>query len=272
MTPPGRLLQPPPGLLVFGLDPLGMRREWTEMQPHVYLLCYIERGTARMVTKDLDVPLAPGDVVLTGPREFRLLDVRGLVGWHLLFSPAEGFHAVRWHAMLKEACDAGPVFSVPPRRRERWSMWLRDVADELRDRRPGHEPAANAQLALVVIETWRLASLGADEEDPIVARMQAVIDRRYAEKLSLADVAAELGLSSAHLSRVIKAATDKTVMQWIEERRMREARRLLGGTDLPVETIAATVGFDDRSYFTRRFSRVHQVAPRHWRDAGRANG
>jgi AraC family transcriptional activator of pobA len=59
------------------------------------------------------------------------------------------------------------------------------------------------------------------------------------------------------------------VQDWIVERRMAQARRLLVETDLTVGEIASRVGYADPGYFTRLFRRMHGVTPLGWRAAGR---
>jgi AraC family transcriptional regulator, transcriptional activator of pobA len=59
------------------------------------------------------------------------------------------------------------------------------------------------------------------------------------------------------------------VQQWITERRMREARRLLADTDLTMSEVAHRVGYRDAGYFVRRFRAAHSVTPLAWRRAGR---
>jgi AraC-like DNA-binding protein len=49
---------------------------------------------------------------------------------------------------------------------------------------------------------------------------------------------------------------------------MAESRRLLAGTDLPIQQVARRVGFADPGYFARLFRRAHGTSPRRWR--GRA--
>jgi AraC family transcriptional regulator, transcriptional activator of pobA len=48
--------------------------------------------------------------------------------------------------------------------------------------------------------------------------------------------------SSGHLATLMKDRTGRTVGEWITERRMREARRLLLDGDLTVGGIAARLG------------------------------
>jgi AraC family transcriptional activator of pobA len=59
------------------------------------------------------------------------------------------------------------------------------------------------------------------------------------------------------------------VQQWIAERRMAQARRVLVETDLGVEEVGRRVGYDDPGYFVRSFRRTHGITPRGWRRAGR---
>ena len=79
--------------------------------------------------------------------------------------------------------------------------------------------------------------------EPMLADVFAVIDRRLGERLSLRDVAHEVGMTPGHLTTVVRRRTGRTVQEWIIERRMAEARILLEETDLPVAEIARRVGF-----------------------------
>jgi AraC family transcriptional activator of pobA len=78
-----------------------------------------------------------------------------------------------------------------------------------------------------------------------------------------------VGLSGGHLTTTVARKTGRTVQQWITERRLAEARRLLAGTDLTVQALAARTGYRDPSYFVRTFKREHGVTPADWRRAGR---
>jgi hypothetical protein len=60
------------------------------------------------------------------------------------------------------------------------------------------------------------------------------------------------------------------VVEWISERRMAEARRLLVETDESVENIGARIGYDGPTYFARRFRISHREFPAAWRRANRS--
>jgi len=100
--------------------------------------------------------------------------------------------------------------------------------------------------------------------EPLLAAVFDVVDARFHEPISLRDVADAVGLTTGHLTTVVGRRTGRTVQQWITERRMREARRLLADTDLTVTEIAPRVGYREAGYFVRRFRTAHGVTPGAW--------
>lgn len=91
------------------------------------------------------------------------------------------------------------------------------------------------------------------------------IEEHYQEPISLQDVAIAVGRSRAYLTDLVRKKTGKTVLNWIVERRMSEARRLLLETNQTIEWIAETVGYFDRRHFSRQFLRHHGTNPQEWR-------
>jgi AraC-like DNA-binding protein len=97
----------------------------------------------------------------------------------------------------------------------------------------------------------------------------AVIEERYPRVLSLRDVASAVNVSPGHLTSTVRRRTGRTVQEWITERRMLQARRLLATTALPVAEVGRRVGYPDPGYFARVFGRANGTSPARWRDAGR---
>ena len=54
-----------------------------------------------------------------------------------------------------------------------------------------------------------------------------------------------MSLTPGHLTTTVRRKTGRTVQDWIVERRMAQARRLLVETDLTVGALAARVGYLD---------------------------
>jgi len=107
------------------------------------------------------------------------------------------------------------------------------------------------------------------KDEPLLADVFAYIEAHYGEPISLKDVAWAISLTPAHLTTVVRRRTGRTVQEWIAERRLAEARRLLVETDLAVEEVGRRVGYVTPGYFVRSFRRAHGVTPLSWRRAGR---
>jgi AraC-like DNA-binding protein len=158
---------------------------------------------------------------------------------------------------------------VPADRRLLWDNAVRSIETELTAGQEGHRQAVLAHLTLLLIELARLARDVVGDlrrsGEPLLADVFAVIDLHHGEPLSLTDVAGEVGMTPGHLTTVVRRRTGRTVVEWIIERRMAEARGLLAETDLPVAEVARRVGVSDPGYFSRQFRRMHGTSPRNWR-------
>ncbi len=159
--------------------------------------------------------------------------------------------------------------TVPPERRPLWDNTISAIETELDQRQDGYRQAACAHLTLLLIDLARLAADVVGDlrrsGEPLLAEVFDVIEKRHTETLSLRDVAQEVGMTPGYLTTVVRRRTGRTVQEWILQRRMTEARRLLSATDLPISEIARRVGLSDPGYFTRQFRRTFGIPPRSWR-------
>ncbi len=78
---------------------------------------------------------------------------------------------------------------------------------------------------------------------------------------TLADYAREAGISENYLSRLVKQSTGRSVGAWIDIVRIQRAKRLLSSTQLSMIDIAASVGVEDQSYFSRLFKKGTGMTP-----------
>jgi AraC-like DNA-binding protein len=97
-------------------------------------------------------------------------------------------------------------------------------------------------------------------EPAAVRTARAYLEEHSDEDVSLDDLAAMAGLSPFHLVRTFRAATGLPPHAWLDQLRVRHARRLLR-EGMPIAQVAATAGFADQSHLTRRFKRLVGVTP-----------
>ncbi|WP_051167596.1 AraC family transcriptional regulator [Actinoplanes sp. N902-109] len=251
--------------------------------PHAHdflVLGYAERAAATVLVDGRKLGITDGDLFVLSPGQvIGLGDVPGLAvqGWVVWF-PADvvrsgAYASWRSHPLLfpfARGSGRAQRLEVPPADRASWTAGFAALDAELRTRRDGYRDAALAHLMLLLVGVARLAVDVAGQlreaNEPLLAAVFDVIERRYAEPISLADVAAELALTAGHLTTVVRRRTGRTVQQWITQRRLQEARALLSGTDLTVAAIGRRVGYPDAGYFIRRFRAEHRMTPARWRE------
>jgi AraC family transcriptional activator of pobA len=105
---------------------------------------------------------------------------------------------------------------------------------------------------------------GAPDSD-LFRRFEALLEQHHPERWSVSQYAQALSVTPTHLNRVTRAATGDTASHLILNRMLREARRNLVYTNLPVSTIAYTLGFDDPAYFSRVYAAATGLSPRAFR-------
>ena len=106
-----------------------------------------------------------------------------------------------------------------------------------------------------------LAHPGAAGPNPLVQRLQALVERHFRDQWGVTDYAAALGVTAPHLSRLSRQHLGRPVSRLAQDRVIREARRLLTYTDQPIAEIAYALGYDDPAHFSRVFARATGLAP-----------
>jgi transcriptional regulator GlxA family with amidase domain len=77
------------------------------------------------------------------------------------------------------------------------------------------------------------------------------------------------GLSRAHFSRVFAASEGMPPAEFVLQKRLQRAVKLLTKTaDLPVKEVAILSGFEDPNYFAKVFRRVFGASPTEFRTTG----
>jgi AraC family transcriptional activator of pobA len=107
---------------------------------------------------------------------------------------------------------------------------------------------------------------GGPVKSDLFQRFEALLEQHFPQQWTVSDYAAALSITSTHLSRLTRAATGHAASHLILDRVIREARRNLVYTNLPVSTIAYALGFSDPAYFSRLFSGATGLSPRSFRD------
>ena len=82
---------------------------------------------------------------------------------------------------------------------------------------------------------------------------------------SLQDAADYVGLSRNHFSKVFHDGTGIKFWDYVTQMRIRNARRLLTETDLPIAAIAERAGYETETHFNRKFKQLEGITPGKYR-------
>ncbi|MEG2017232.1 MAG: helix-turn-helix transcriptional regulator, partial [Clostridium sp.] len=68
-----------------------------------------------------------------------------------------------------------------------------------------------------------------------------------------------------YLAKKFKQETGKTVSEYVNEIRIKEAQFIIMATEFKIEDIAYYVGYNDKKYFSKIFKKISGVSPSEYR-------
>jgi AraC family transcriptional regulator len=97
-----------------------------------------------------------------------------------------------------------------------------------------------------------------------LAEVRSILARRFAEKVTLAELADAVGVHPVHLARAFRKHCGTSVGEHVRALRLEHAReQILAGA--PLVEVAVQTGFADQSHLTKAFSRAFGVGPAEYR-------
>lgn len=104
-----------------------------------------------------------------------------------------------------------------------------------------------------------------DNKNLIIDRAISYIDKHYSEDITLEELAALSGVSAQYFCRVFHGSTGMRPIEYINNKRVSEAKLLLISGSMKISDIALKVGFRDNNYFGIVFRRSTGISPREFR-------
>jgi AraC family transcriptional regulator len=166
-------------------------------------------------------------------------------------------------AMLPALAAAGAAPAPGPRRDPRAAVLGKLIWDEFRcaDRAA---PVAIEGLLHALLARPGSAARGAPAPPWLDRVVEALSDPRR-DTPSLVELARLAGVDPAHLCRVFHRRMGRTIGQFVRERRIERACRLLRDSRATLAQVALDCGFSDQSHFTNAFRRATGVTPGRYR-------
>jgi YesN/AraC family two-component response regulator len=103
---------------------------------------------------------------------------------------------------------------------------------------------------------------GISQETNSISRgIKEYIDKNYTRNITLKDIANALYVSTDYVSHIFKKELGDSPINYLINRRINEAKKLLATTTKPVSEVASMVGYDNVQYFTMLFKKVTGQSP-----------
>lgn len=109
--------------------------------------------------------------------------------------------------------------------------------------------------------------LSGTKTETILNKVMSCINRGLSQpdKLSLDSICQELYISKSYICHLFKQATGLSIMQYVNNLRMSEAKKLLIHTDMKVQDIAQRLGYTSSTFFCKTFRKHIHSSPAKYR-------
>ncbi len=130
---------------------------------------------------------------------------------------------------------------------------------------------ACAHMLPVIAEYIENNNMLYDAKQSIGQMIKDYIKNNIDKKITLADLSYSLHCSTVTLTKHFKEEFGITIMDYVTEKRMRLASKLLIEGSYSVHEIAEKCGFSDSEYFSRCFKSYYGESPLVWKNKNRTN-
>lgn len=230
------------------------------------LIQHTVAGEGRLDYEGVGHVLLPGEtMLLTFPHANRYWLERGK-RWEYFWMILAGREALRLAGAILEA--EGPVLRPTPQVVDRLAGACLKLLSGTAEKPGALSAAAYSAMAALYDAAFGTAAETVDLPASVL-RAQRFVDDNLGRLMDVGMLARAAGLSRAHFVRVFRQAVGQPPADYIFEKRMERARRMLLATDAPIKAVAAACGFADANYFSKAFRRAEGCAPGAFRSRGR---
>ncbi|WP_422661080.1 AraC family transcriptional regulator [Paenibacillus sp. EC2-1] len=212
-----------------------------------------------------DLPPGYGFFVRVPSRHRYYYPVDGKEPWAFIWLNARGEDVIRmWeriierHGSLLQINESSqPIILF-------WNLYRAVSVDRISD------PSELSAL----LYRWMISFLGPNLNDisedtakshQAILQAKHVISEKYAQPLTLDEIAAECGVSSSYLCRLFQKEQYDSPLTYLQRRRIEAAVTMLRRTDESIQDIAAKCGFSSSSYFGKVFRQYMELSPGEFR-------
>lgn len=259
---------------IFSLNTVAFEKACTidhSVQQNVYSIYWIQEGKG---TYNIDFQqyefednvlffLSPGQVFTVDSEQIKTA---------YKFTFIRDFYCIQAHD--KEVACNGVLFNniyetpfVKPCKKDtkKLQFILESLIDEFQENEAAQYDMLQAYLKQFMICAVRVQKenhvIKEDKETRLFKDFSVLVEQNFKSLHSVTDYANRLGVSPKSISKHFQKIGSKTPSDFIKNRILLEAKRLLLYTEKTVKEIAFELGFNDPAYFTRFFTKAITKSP-----------
>ncbi|MBQ2696266.1 MAG: helix-turn-helix domain-containing protein [Clostridia bacterium] len=96
----------------------------------------------------------------------------------------------------------------------------------------------------------------------LITNIRHYLEDMIFSDVSVSDIAAEFNYSEKYIGRLFKKHTGKTIKEYVGEQRLQRAVKLLFSSEYTITEISVMTGFNNLTYFCRKFKEQYGISPR----------
>ncbi len=207
-----------------------------------YLIHYIVSGSGVFYRGGTAYPVRAGEAFLIMPHEVTVYTADTETPWEYIWLGFDGSLAPLLADLPSPVLARGSI----------------DLSPVMQAEREGREVGL---VAIACLHAMLAGLLSPMHRPDYVTRVENEIEARYHENISVASLAASVGLDRRYLSRIFRCRRGVTLGQYIINVRIENAKRLLAA-GIPVARTAELVGYPDYTVFSKLFRKKVGASPR----------
>jgi AraC family transcriptional regulator, transcriptional activator of pobA len=229
-----------------------------------YDITLLTGGAGTFYIDQYQYSIQPGMVLLSSPGQMRKWDFEELpTGYVLIFEEAFlncFFNDAHFIGDLKyfNTCSSPPQLALSASDAEYLIRLMQDIEQEVGTFSINDQHILRAMLYQVLVWLNRRYSVaypsaGTEDYNRYIRQFINLVDRDFAIRHEVSYYAGELHITDGHFNDLCKIHLGTSAKNYIQNRLITQAKRLLWYSDLQVAEIALQLNFDDPSYFVRKF-------------------
>ncbi len=231
-----------------------------------FLFHYIIDGKGKLETNGQTYSLSKGQGFLLCPGQISSYFADPDNPWHYTWVEFDGLRA-RQSLTLAGLSEQQPIYnSIDPENHTVQNCMLKIVDEAERS------PLRLTGLGMIFLdEIVRTSKTRIEVEkkslrDFYMREALNYIEGNYMHDISIEEIADASGLNRSYFSRIFKETFNLSPQRFLLQYRMNKAAELLKYSQLAINAVSSSVGYENQLHFSRAFKNVFDVSPSEYRD------